>query len=438
MKYSLINLFPKDRAQQAVGVGYYTQQMIEHLVKVYGHELIPEEKIDGSTILLVSICTNESIPVLRNVRKKYPDNLIITGGQYAFMFPVCLIYSDYCVVGEGFEALRCKSLEEMKKLKCVAWRGKQELIEPSTFIDWKLVPACQTKQGVYYYWKGTGCRNKCAFCFTSWTKNLQVNDDRRVRAVETAVKKKGSGLILVSNEYDEDVTVKVKDMMLKQFLKTKLPPKMPKLIRLGIEFPTYELRKKYGKAFTDEEFYQALDKARLEGKELNLFFITGLYPLSLIFDLFRNYKTYGTKPNIFVKFTNISFQQYTPIHKERFNINVDHYVYPDFADELKHYLDNYGGWRFRILSTGKPHKALYESAMNHITSEDEYQTARKILNSPTAQDAAGLLLSSGLLNNDFRPLIKFWYQKNKTLEQAFNESASSSHSFINRYFTSGI
>jgi len=433
MKYCLINLFPKDRGQEVIGVGYYTHQMLEFLVKAYMHEPIAVEDIDGDTIILVSICTLDSIPPLKKIRAKYPDNLIITGGQFAFNFPTLLIYSDLCVVGEGFEALKCKSLKELKALKCVAWKGKEELIEPSAFIDWKYVPACQTKQGIYYYWKGVGCRNKCGFCFTSWTKKHQENDQRRVKAAAAAVKKKGSGLILISNEYDDDVAVKVKDMMLKQFMETKLPAGNPKLIRLGIEFATEEIRKKYGKPFTNEVFYSALDKAAEEMKDLNLFFITGLEPLQKVTDLLTSYKRMGTKPKIFVKLTNINYQQYTPIHKERFNINIDNYTYPNYKHDLKNALDDYGGWRFNILSCAKPHKALYDTAMNHVTTDEEYTIARNILKANTAKDALALLLSSGMLNNNFSPLIKFWYQKNKTIDQAYKEAGDNAQGFMHKY-----
>ena len=433
MKYCLISLFPKDKAQESIGVGYYTQQLLFFLLKVYKHDIIQEEHIKEDTIILVSICTLDSIPYLRTVRAKYPNNTIITGGQFAFNFPVLLIYSDICIVGEGFEALKCQSLKEIKALKCATWKGKLDIVIPSDFIDWKLVPACQTKMGIYYYWKGVGCRNKCGFCFTSWVKNRQVNDDRRVKAAAAEVKKKGSGLILISNEYDEDVEVKVKDMMLKQYLNVKLPAGNPKLIRLGIEFATESIRKKYGKPFTNEQFYQALDKAGQEMKDLNLFFITGLEPLFCITELLTGYKRYGTKPKIFVKLTNLTYQQYIPIHKERFNIRIENYVYPDYKSELKDILDSHGGWRFNILSAAKPHKALYETAMNHIISEDDYQTAKKILNANTANDALSLLISSGLLNNDFSPLIKFWYQKNKTIDQAYKEAGENAQGFLHKY-----
>jgi|GEM_PF-2439443 len=438
MKYHLVNLFPKDKAQESIGVGYYTFQMLEHLLKINRHELIPDDKIDGDTIILVSVTTLDSIPYLRKVRQKYPENIIITGGQFAFNFPVCLIYSDYCNVGEAFEFIQCKSIEEIKQLKCIAYHGKQELIEPSGRIDWKLVPACQTKKGIFYYWKGVGCRNKCGFCFTSWTKQQQENDTRRVQSVANDIKKRGAGLILISNEYDEDIEVKVKDMMLKQFLRTKLYSGNPKLIRLGVEFATEEMRKKYGKAFTNHEFYEALDKAAVEQKELNLFFITGIEPLDEITKLLTGYKRYITKPKIFVKLTNIVYQQFTPIHKDRFNINIKNYAYPDYQHELKNALDEYGGWRFKILSTAKPHKALYETGMGHITSDEEYQEIKKILTAATAEDALSILLSSGVLHNDFRPLVKFWYQKNKTMEQAFKEASDKSQSFINKYLNAKL
>ena len=139
-------MFPKDPEQERSGVNYYTIQLIRHLVVIYGHTLVDEIAIDKNTIILVSVCTLDSIPVLRKIRSKYPNNTIITGGQFAFNFPVCLIYSDVCVVGEGFEALRCKSLDELKALPCATWKGKGEIVIPSSFIDWKLVPACQTKK----------------------------------------------------------------------------------------------------------------------------------------------------------------------------------------------------------------------------------------------------------------------------------------------------
>lgn len=39
---------------------------------------------------------------------------------------------------------------------------------------------------------------------------------------------------------------------------------------------------------------------------------------------------------------------------------------------------------------------------------------------------------------DFSPLIKFWYQKNKTLEQAYHEASANSRGFINKYLTTKL
>lgn len=255
MKYSLINLFPNDQNQIKVGVGYYNQQLIEYLIKYYKHECIPENKIEKDTIILISMFTLDSLPHLKKVRQKYPDHTIITGGQFAFNYPACLIYADYCVIGEGFEFFQCNSLEEIKALDCVTWKEKDKMIIPSSKIEWQIVPVCKIGNKGYMYWKGVGCRNKCGFCFPSWTRNRQENDERRIRAASAEIAKKHSYLTLISNEYDEDFTVKVKDMMVKQYVKIPMKFGNPLLIRMGVEFPTPELRKRYGKPFSDEDLY---------------------------------------------------------------------------------------------------------------------------------------------------------------------------------------
>lgn len=141
----------------------------------------------------------------------------------------------------------------------------------------------------------------------------------------------------------------------------------------------------------------------------------------------------GTKPKLFIKLTNLVYSQYTPIHKYVKEMRADYYSTPQWAKYLKDYLDDHGGWRFSVLSCAYPQKAIYETALWHITSEEDYQLAVRIHKANTPEESVFMLKDSGLLENDYSPLIKFWYQKHKTLEQAYQESNANADGFISKY-----
>ncbi len=415
MKYYLHRTYPNDPIARKNSIVYYTYAVLEHVIKHYGHKLVSREQITKDTIVLFSMTTGDGVPELIRARKEFPDNIIAVGGHFATHFPTMLVWCDLVNIGQGFEFFQQDSLDAIKRLKCVAYKGKDEIIEPSDFIDWKLVPLANDSQKHFYYWGGVGCRNKCQYCYTSWTNRHQNNSEIRVRKACEQARRLGGSITITSNEYDYEAGATVRDMMLRQFIKISLPAgKHPKLIRLGIEFVTEEMRRKTGKFFTNDEYYVALEKAAAENKELNLFFITGMEPLQQVHDFVQSKKDFRMSPKIFHKFTNMVYSQFTPMFKKRFDMKPEYYAGPKFKDRLLR--TNGETRRNRYIAIGHPRKAFYETALGCVTTEQEYTQIRKIKNAKTTAEAYDILMKSGVLENDFSPLVKFNLSKNRIID----------------------
>lgn len=413
MEYCIYRHYPKDSVSRKQSIAYYTFSVLEHLAKLNGHKLVEPEDINANTVILISITTLDGIPFLKRIREKYENNIIISGGHFAYHTPTMLVFSDYVNVGQAFDFFKAHSIKEIEQLDSIIKRGDNEKKAiPSELIEWENVPIALDSKNHYYYWGGVGCKNKCAFCFTSWTNKHQQNDEKRIISATKYAKLKHKTITITSNEYEYEAGAAVQDMMLRDYLNTKFKRGgRPKLIRLGIEFATNETRKRMGKQFTDEEFYEAIHKAQIENKELNLFFIAGLEPLENMEHLLMGVKHNGQSPKIFIKVTNLVYTQFTPLFKKRFDLKLEYYADKYFRENMLR-INGYTQ-RYRYLTIARPKFAMYNTAMGCVTNEDEYNTARKIHNADTSKEAYDILMDSGIMNNDFSDKIIFPYQKKK-------------------------
>jgi len=234
----------------------YTFAVLKKLIRVHGHELIEDR--DQADMILVTICDIDEIQLLIRARRENKEGKpIAVGGHVCFNYKVVALFADLVNVGHGFEFFKCQTVEEMKALPCVYYPGKPGKITPSELMEWHLLPLVQKSKKTYYYMAGVGCKNKCAFCYTSWTNRLQKNSEIRVQKAYHSIPK-GASLMIIANEYDgTHVKVPVKDMLLKDFI--KLTSKTANIVKMGLEFATPETRKRVGKFFTDEEFLYILE-----------------------------------------------------------------------------------------------------------------------------------------------------------------------------------
>lgn len=150
--------------------------------------------------------------------------------------------------------------------------------------------------------------------------------DRIKRAVQICKQRK-MHLMITSNEYENAPGSKTFDMLLKDYVKT---PIKATVVRIGVEFPTEQSRKRNGKPMSDNDLFHAMQKAEKEKVSLRLFHITGYDPLEdweRYIDMwceFLDRSPYNRMLNL--GFNNLQYQNYTPLYKERWNINPDNYI----------------------------------------------------------------------------------------------------------------
>jgi len=386
---------------------HYTYSLLERLIQVNGHEL--ETDPDRAEFHLVSLCDVTQLSFLEKVRKNYATAKIIVGGHFAVNFVVCSLFADLVNTGHAFEFFKCRSFDEMARLESVYFKGKKEIIRPSTFIDWSQLPVVQTSDRMFYYLGGAGCKNKCRFCLTSWTNKHQSNSEMRIRIAESKIPK-GARLNIISNEYDRALRKSpVKDMMLKDFLSVR--KKTTHLVRMGLEFATPESRKKYGKAFPDDAIYQAIDLAGRLKIEIQLFCIGGIDPREAwdaIFD--RLPIEPKSMPRIYFKFTNLQYEQFTPMFKERFNMNPENYLDGQFGKYLFNRCAVYNK-RVRIFPIASPCLAFWRMGTSLSVNMDQYEAWKALKKEKDQNTVYDALFSTKVIETDYQDKIKFWWQK---------------------------
>lgn len=319
-----------------------------------GHEVVHD--MDGVDAVLFSMCDVMEYRDLMKMRKRAEGKFLIVGGAYAYNFWSAILYCDAVWVGEVYDMADCKTLDEiLDSPHC--YTGGDVLPVASQRIDWAAVPLAQIDNRRCYYWGGTGCKNHCHFCFTSWTHKHQVNDHARIQKAMRMAKKKKLHIMVSSNEYENDPGASTFDMMLKDYI--KVPVKGGKVVRCGIEFPTDETRKKMGKPLTINDISKALQKAAHEKVSLRFFHITGYNDLSE-WDDYINQLCYildriNYTSMFQLGFNNLDYQNYVPLYKERWQIDPDKY---STADMIR-------GWRNRLRNCTPHVFCISSSSFQH-------------------------------------------------------------------------
>lgn len=303
---------------------YQTYVVVKTALEKAGHEVVNE--LRGCDAVLFSMCDVTEYRKLMELRRRTEGYPLIVGGAYAFNFWSAKLYSDAVWVGEVFDMADCRSVEDMFASQ-YCYTGGIELPRASQRVEWDDIPVVQTDKNGCYYWGGVGCKNKCRFCYTSWTHNHLKNKEENLRRAKELARKNGKFIMITSNEYDNDPTAMTFDMLLKDYI--RIPVKAGKTIRMGVEFATEESRRKNGKPFSRNDLFKALQKSNAERTSLYLFHITGFDSLSdwetYIEEMYIMLKSIGTKRMLSLGFNNFQYQNYTPIYAERRNIDPDKY-----------------------------------------------------------------------------------------------------------------
>ncbi len=302
---------------------FLTYNVVAKALLAEGHKIT--DNIAEADAVLYSCCDVMDLKGLRKLRKE-TSKPIIAGGAYAFNYWSLRLYCDLVWIGEIYEMAELKTLEDINDSPH-CYNGTEKDLYAAQLIKWDRVPITQIKKTSAYYWGGVGCSKKCSFCFTSWTHKHETNRKGRIEKARQICQSKKISLMVVSNEYDYDSKTKTKDMLLTNYLKI---PVTGNFIRCGIEFADEQTRKAKAKPITDKEIFMAIQKAKAENLSLRLFHITGYEPLSSwerYIDRFGNYLDI-VKNNrlIHLMFNNLQYQNYTPLYKERKNINPDNYI----------------------------------------------------------------------------------------------------------------
>ena len=113
-------------------------------------------------------------------------------------------------------------------------------------------------------------------------------------------------------------------------------------------------------------------------------------------------------PKLIFKWTNLEHHMFTPLHKKRFDINLDNYLDGVFRDEIFH-----GNWHrmknLKTLPVKYPASALFRTALLHCTNINEYNKIWELRNTKCINEVYREIKESNVLDNDYSDEIKFWY-----------------------------
>ena len=353
----------------------YTERLLQHLARTKGHEI----DLQGDSVVLASVCDVTDLPVLERIRDRHPGLTLISGGHLAKIgYRVMGLHSDAVWCGHAFEMFDCSSLEEILEHPACYVPGRTREIRPSKRIEWPMCPVIQTDKRRFYVWGGVGCRGKCSFCYTSWSEEHRERPgvDKLVAKAQARLQGKGT-VKVISNAYSTELGDDlVQDMMLRDLLQVRRNDKR-KLIRCGVEFATERSRKRHAKPIKTEEIRAAIRHAERLGLDLQLFLIGG-------WDSREEWEQFvheaipesdQLKPRVFLKWTNLEYQQLTPLWRHAAQIDPDRYLDRSFTDWAFR-AAAHKNKRIRVLPVKYPAHAIWRMCMSNARNLGEYRDCK--------------------------------------------------------------
>lgn len=314
---------------------YLTYGIVKCVLEKAGHQVL-DELSTKSDAVLYSACDVMDMRKLRMLRRETTKPIIV-GGHYSFNFWSAILYSDIVWLGEVFDFAKLNTIKEISQSRHT-YTGNEdwESLIVSERIDWDILPVIQQKKTSAYYLGGVGCKNNCHFCFTSWTHNHQRNTDKNIKKALRLCKDKGIYLMTVSNQYDYNPGMQTHDMLLSDYLCTPIDGG---IVRMGVEFATENIRNVKGKPITKDELFAALQKSIKENIGLRLFHIGGYEEKDKWDNYMRDWAEmlyrYPNNRLLDMQFTNLQYQNYTPMYAER--CDIDYRKYLDIIDVKRWY-----------------------------------------------------------------------------------------------------
>lgn len=305
---------------------FMTYALVYRALVNAGHTVVADA--GDCDAVLCSLCDVTEYGYLQRLRAS-TDKPIIVGGAFAFNYWSAILCCNAVWIGEVFDFAACASLTDVYESVHCYTGDANKLLAASQRIDWSVAPVCQIAPGKCYYLGGVGCKNKCRFCFTSWTHQHEVNSQARIISARRVAKEQKMHLMVVSNEYDAgDIGGTTRDMLLTDYIAE--PVRGASFVRCGIEFATEESRRRNGKAIMDAQIVAALRKANDDNVSLRFFHISG-YDRIEDWDRYIGWiaATLRSAPNnrlVHLMFNNLQYQNYTPLYAERRSIDPSRYI----------------------------------------------------------------------------------------------------------------
>lgn len=264
---------------------------------------------------------------LRAIRKRNRKTLIIAGGIECFSPGYLVPYADFACAGEGFGFLRdfpSTSVEDLstwaEKQKNIVGLGQiGKILEPDFYIPWSELPAVKVGKNVHYYLVSRGCRNKCAFCATSWLNPNVQHPAPNMAVLGGMAKQEGihkKAVYLIGNDTGDFPTPywskAAASVSVKKFLANPEQFRKRMLLHIGIEGTTEKQRQLYGKPISSEEIRTLFHITKNFKINIVLFFIVQ-QPWDMSEFLAAIPYDTDAYPRVTLKFTQLSPTPWTPM-----------------------------------------------------------------------------------------------------------------------------
>jgi hypothetical protein len=231
-------------------------------VRSLGGEIVSPCEADFVLATVVSPHEWECLPrALKRFGVNRPRQKVILGGQGALSPAIFDPFVDVSCVGEGdnfLKTLLLNGYDFALQLPCSWIPGDTREVIPDDDFPWD-APPVMGEDRVVHIFASRGCHKKCLFCHTGWSVNYRENDDvdsllRQHRRLVNS----GYRVNVVTNDapalsfFDSIEKVEHFSASYSQLLELmngdirKIVKKV-KSVRIGVEAPSYRLRKIIGK-----------------------------------------------------------------------------------------------------------------------------------------------------------------------------------------------
>lgn len=381
---------------------------------------IIEYPVPLSDCILVTCQSTEAEPFVKNLRRKYPQKIIICGGSASTSPYTIAKYCNAVCVGDGqhfLSVLFSDGFEGAKKLPNVWIDGETRQVDIDFGFPWDM-PAIQAEDGAFRVWAGRGCKKKCAFCQTGWAYQYSENPDPH-KLIKTTknILRQGERVAYLSNDllqhsFASDLPPTMHGSYSIDFLQRTniLPP--ARQIRIGVEGVSERLRRYVSKPIRSDDLVSYTIWLNKNKKAVRWFMIAGI-PGETPDDWEELKKTIQTwKRNTKIGVLELSFTAFTPDPATPLSIEP---LTDDYWDCFKSFSDWFFdgvGWsnRIKLYKPQMPENRLKKAIRSMGITEDQLRQGGIL--SPNYERINYPYKAN--LNNKIQNRIKEIHQQNQT------------------------